>query len=231
MKKLIYGFIAFFTIFFVYVGCFNVALEAKEDSSILAEDEYAISLTLYVPQVRNNSTSMGTRRIELQRITGMMYVDWLSNDSYTISFGTLTNKHFKVADRNVTYVGQVETDTIYPSFTYIGSNQSGIFTKPVLSFYCSLLPSYAIGEVSEDNSFYLYLAGRGTSIQLGGGEGRVMKRITGNVVGTQGCGCYDYGHKSPTRAAGVTGPTDRVVDIVSTYGRWTAKFQRRIYAY
>ena len=229
MKKLIYGLFAFFLIIFGGIFSFCSPLQANDTPRVLVEDEYVIVLFLYVPQVRNNSTSQGTRRFEMQRIEGKMYIDWNSDDTYTISFASLVNKRFKIGEKNVTYEGIVDDEMLYPSFTYLGSNLSEKFTTPALSFYCSLMPSYAIGEMTEDNSFYLYLSGKGTSVSTG--DGRIARRFTGYVAGRQGCSCYDYGHKSPTRAAGISGPTDRVVDIAATYGRWTARFKQRIYAY
>ena len=90
-----------------------------------------------------------------------------------------------------------------------------------------LEPSYAIGEPDADNSFRLMVAGYGKSAQIKGNGCWVAKSIGGYAAGTQGCGCKDYGHISPTRGATVCGPGEAIPDVVSTYGRWKATFKGR----
>jgi hypothetical protein len=109
---------------------------------------------------------------------------------------------------------------------YIGSNLSGKFKTPCLATSLVLEPSYAIDSVNEDNSFYLVLSGFGSSSDKNGY--RVAKSIKGKASGTQGCGCMAYGHKSPTRKAGINGPLSEVSDIVATHGTWTMKWKRRV---
>ena len=205
-----------------------LASDDEPNSSIAAIDVYSFSLWLKVPQVINNTTSQGERRYKSQKIIGTMYVKWNVDDSFTLVFENLENKNFKVGGYNVTYEGFEDRNTFYTRYTYTGSNRTNTFTKPELCFFLELLPSYAIGGNNEDNSFYLLLSGAGTSTIKKAYGARIATRIHGYAAGSQGCGCSAYSHKSPTRIASVCGPSERVLDVVATWGTWTAKWKQRI---
>ena len=210
---------------------FCVKAEGYDDiiNSIVAEDEYDLRIRLYVPQVVNNTESLGKRVFRLQTISGSLFIYWLNDGSCLLDFDNLVNKNFKVGGKNVTYKGVVDYNVVYPRFNYIGNNRTNIFRIPCMSFYLELEPSYAIGGNTEDNSFYLLLAGNGTSSLTGTKKIRIARYFYGHASGTQGCGCYAYGHTSPTRKATVDGPSDIVEDVVPTYGRWNAKLKKRTY--
>ena len=222
MKKLIAAFLA------VLMSAAMAVEDDDETPTTVAKDLYAITITLKVPQVLKNTTSMGYRKYVTQRIKGEMYVNWLSDGTYTLSFAKLVNRNFKVGWDNVTYSGYEDRDMIYTKYNYIGSNKTGVFKTPCLCFFLELEPSYAIGGNNEDNSFYLTLAGSGKSFVQKGDSCRIAKRFSGYAAGTQGCGCSAYSHKSPTRGATVEGPTGFVDDVVATYGKWQAEFKKRI---
>ena len=200
----------------------------EKEASILEIDVYTITLILRVPQVKDNTTSNGYRKYQNQRIKGNMYVKWMSDGTYQLDFGNLENHTFKVGGYRVRYKGYEDSNVVYPRFNYIGSNKTDKFKTPCLCFYLELEPSYAIGGNNEDNSFYILVAGSGSSVFKNQDGYRVAKTFSGYVTGTQGCGCSAYSHKSPTRSAGIDGPTDRVDDVVATYGRWKAKWDGRI---
>lgn len=200
-----------------------------ETYSYAAVDEYNFKMTLQVPQVLDNTTSRGYRTYKPQNIGGPMYIVWLDNGSFTVKFGTLVNANFKVGGSNVTYQAEEMPDIVYPRYVYIGNNKKNTFVKPCICFYAQFEPSYAIGEPGEDDSFSLMFAGRGASGFKRSINARVATRFTGYAAGMQGCGCADYGHKSPTRDAGLAGPTDYVNDVVASYGTWRAIWKRREY--
>lgn len=200
----------------------------EETASVLATDVYDFYLRLHVPQVLNNTTSRGVRKYKPQTIKGLMYIKWLSNGSFKIEFEDLYNKNFKVGGSNVRYTGYEDRNIVYTRYNYIGDNATESFKTPCLCFYLELEPSYAIGGNNEDNSFYVLLAGKGSSAFQSKIGGRIAKKFTGYASGTQGCGCSAYTHKSPTRVATICGPMDTVSDVVSTWGSWTARFKNRV---
>lgn len=199
-----------------------------EAASVLATDVYSFHLRLRVPQVLNNTTSRGVRKYKPQTIKGLMYIKWLSNGSFKIEFEDLYNKNFKVGGSNVRYTGYEDRNIVYTRYNYIGNNATESFKTPCICFYLELEPSYAIGGNNEDNSFYVLLAGKGSSTFQSKLGSRIAKRFSGYASGTQGCGCSAYTHKSPTRVATICGPMDTVSDVVSTWGSWTAKFKNRV---
>lgn len=200
--------------------CYDVQSDAK----VMCFDQYSLSISLKVPQVLDNMQSKGYRTYQKQTIKGTMYIVWLSDGSYRIEFDDLENKKFKVNGAYVTYEGMVD-ETIFPRFNFIGSNKTGKFTTPCICFAVTLEPSYAIGEASEDNSFTLILSGKGSSTKCNGTT--IAKKLSGYASGVQGCGCSDYGHKSPTRKATMNGPGNAADDVVATFGTWTAKWKTR----
>lgn len=206
----------------------NCMVPIQEDSAIVATDIYDLSLRLKVPQVVNNSLSTGSRKFQNQTIRGQLYVQWRENGRYTLDFGNLENKNFKVGKVNVKYTGYEDSEVVYPRFNYIGNNATETFRTPCICFYLELEPSYAIGGNSEDNSFFLLLSGKGTSTVKSKIGSRIASNFHGYVTGTQGCGCYAYGHKSPTRVASMYGPSEVVEDVVPTFGTWDARWKKRV---
>lgn len=204
--------------------------EDEEEASLVAIDTYKFKLSLSVPQVFSNTASLGYRKYKKQVIRGYMYINWLDDGTFYVNFSHLVNHNFKVGNLAVSYEGYEDKSSLLHSFTYIGDNKKNVFKKPCLCFQIELLPSYAIGEPTSDNSFRLVLAGSGKSKQLKFKTYRITKKISGFASGTQGCSCSAYGHKSPTRLAGVLGNTDEVNDVVATWGRWQATFIRRNYS-
>ena len=198
-----------------------------ESMEYVAMDEYGLSLRLQVPQVLDNTKSLGYRTYRSQMITGPMYIVWLEDGSFEVKFGKLVNNNFKVGGEKVTYEALEMKDTVYSRFVYIGNNKTEKFIRPCLAFFAQLLPSYAIGEPEEDNSFSLMLSGKGVSAYKQALKARVATKITGYVSGIQGCGCAAYGHKSPTRDASMDGSSTIVDDVVPTFGMWTAKWKKR----
>lgn len=203
--------------------------QVKGDEPVEGGDVYNFKMTLKVPQVLDNTASRGYRAYKSQTIKGTMYVLWNADGGYGIQFSGLTNANFKVGGANVTYKAFVNEDLIVPRFTYIGSNATEKFVKPCLCFAAVFEPSYAIGEPTEDNSFTLMLSGSGLSANKKAYNARIATSFSGNVAGVQGCGCADYGHKSPTREASACGPSDEVSDIVATYGTWRATWKNRVF--
>jgi hypothetical protein len=198
----------------------------QDEAQTTCIDVYEFTMKLNVPQVLNNSTSLGERKYKSQTIKGDMYVKWMSDGTFEIEIANAVNKSFKVGGNPVTYTSY-DPDLLYHRFNWIGSNKKELFKTPTLCFSIALEPSYAKKLVNEDNSFYLLLSGKGTS-SLSYVQGcRVAKKFKGYVTGTQGCSCFDYGHKSPTRVGSSCGPSDRVDDAVATFGTWTAKWNKR----
>ena len=141
---------------------------------------------------------------------------------------TYHNKNFKVNGGKVTYTAYVNEEKVYPRLNYIGNNKTDKFQIATIAFHMEAMPSYAKGEAGEDNSFLLTFAGKGTTSTSLAKGCRLPKTFGGNCAGTQGCGCAAYTHKSPTRRARATGPTDMVDDVAATWGTWKAKFVKSI---
>ena len=223
----------------IYAGLLNLAFispaSAETDygeemsASVVAVDVYSFNLRLKVPQVFDNTKSMGYRKYQSQAIRGDMYIKWLSNGTFEIQFSNLVNNKFKVNRTYVTYKGYEDRNIVYTRYNYIGSNSTESFKTPCICFYLELEPSYAKGGNNEDNSFYVLLSGSGSSTFKKSAGSRIAKKFYGYATGTQGCGCAAYTHKSPTRSATVCGPMDDVSDVVATYGTWTALWKKRIY--
>ena len=200
--------------------------EEEEVSRVVATDVYTLKISLRVPQVLDNSKSTGVRKVKRQVISGEFHVLWHEDGGYSFETSGLYNRNFKVGGHNVTYTGYAGDGIVYPRFNYIGNNLTGDFRKPCLSVSLVLEPSYAVESVNEDNSFYLVLSGFGSSSLKKGN--RIATSLSGYASGSQGCGCTDYGHKSPTREAGLHGPSETAADVVVTYGTWTMKWKKRL---
>lgn len=196
-------------------------------------DVYSLQIALKVPQVIDNTQSLGKRAYMLQKITGrlLVYYDNESKAAEAVELANLVNLSYKVGGKNVKYKVLNENYIGVPQiWNAIGSNKTLVFTKSSVCFNAELEPSYALGEPSNDNSLILVFSGASTLSTKKLSCGVKIKfptSVSGHVVGTQGCGCHDYGHVSPTRSLGLYGPTDQAVDIASVWGTWKAKFQYR----
>lgn len=134
------------------------------------------------------------------------------------------NKTQKLSSGNaLTYDIFLEKDVVWPCFVAIGSNKTGKFGTASVAFYIAAEPNYTLGdEPTEDNSLYLMLSGKGVFESLK--KGGALKSVSGQAAGKMGCGCAEYGHKSPTRMIGVNGPIySQVSDIAAVYGTWTMR--------
>lgn len=180
-------------------------------------DVYKFAMTLKVPQVVDNMESMGRRVYKTQKFTGTLLVHYNAEDSADVTISCLTNKSFKVKGFPVTY----EVDTYYALWNLIGNNATGKFKQPSVHLELNAQPSYVAGsEPDEDNSLLLSLSGKGAS----------KKSMSGNVTGTLGCGCQEYGHTSPTRVMGECGPLPIVSDVAAVYGSWKITLKKTIYS-
>ena len=195
-------------------------------AAIVIRDIYDFLIVLNVPQVKDNSKSVGSRKYKAQRIKAKMYVEWKEDGTWSISLDDAYNSSFKVGGGNVIY-SSYDAELISPRLNWIGNNKTDVFTTPTLCFSIALEPSYAIEEVNEDNSFYLMLSGKGISSYKKNYDSRIATRFKGYASGTQGCSCTEHNHKSPTRIGCADGPSELVDDAVATFGHWTAKWVGR----
>ncbi len=165
---------------------------------------YDVSMTLHVPVIVDNSLSLGKRVYRTQRLKGRMEVRHDGESEPEVSFTYLYNRSHRVNGRNVTY--DVYVDRVL--WHAVGSNRTGVFKKSSITLSIEATPSYALAD-GEDNTLILVLSGRGSS----------EKTVKGYASGQIGCGCYAYGHVSPTRIYG----TRTVVDTAAAYGSWTIR--------
>lgn len=188
-------------------------------------DVYDFTAKLKVPRVYDNTMSTGYRKYQWQTIKGKMLVSFGGEEfGCSMSFIDCYNKTHKVNGVNVTYEVEVNDDVSYHRWNVIGHNGNLNFTTPSISFALKMEPSYAIGEPHEDNSLYLMLSGTGKCMDYQGAS--VTKYVKGNVAGTIGCGCADYGHTSPTRMMGECGYTSFVDDVCGVFGTFILKYNK-----
>ena len=196
-------------------------------------DIYNLTMQLKVPQVVENTQSLGKRLYRTQKITGNLLVHYdIDQESVEmIELTNLTNHSFKVGGKKVTYKALPDFESMVPCiWNAIGSNKTLVFNKSSVCFSAELEPSYALSEPDNDNSLILVFSGNGAMVKktIDGIKTKFPVVISGYAAGTQGCGCHDYGHLSPTRTIGPYGATSNAVDIASIYGTWKAKFSHRI---
>lgn len=171
-------------------------------------DVYRFKAALHVPRVYDNTQSLGRRKYQTQKLEGVLRVTPVEGREPKIELA-LTNKTHKVGGSPVTY----ETDVSGVLWHVIGSNKTGVFKTPSVKFSVDANPSYNIGDDEPDNTLILTFAGKGTS----------WKRLSGYAAGQLGCGCYAYGHTSPTR---LLYDLCMVVDTAAAWGTWSAKYLR-----
>lgn len=190
-------------------------------------DVYDLNMTLKIPRVYNNTESLGYRKLQTQRFSGKMLVQYNENDRPNITILDLVNKTQKLSSgKCITYECYT---TGLTRFNYIGDNRRNMFTTPSLRFSLAAEPSYALTDLQEDNSMYLELAGYGAVSKTIIKQCTIPIRLSGYVVGTLGCGCSDYGHVSPTRIIGPCMFEDIIDDVAPVYGTWHIRFKTRLY--
>ena len=195
-------------------------------------DIYKFTMSLNVPRVYDNMTSKGNRKYHKDKFEGILRIKYPVDESARgqISIEALYNKSHKVNGMNVTYDVIVDDGTIvYPRVNLLGDNKTGKFKTPSVVFFACCDPSYNIGEVDEDNTLYIMLAGKGLVSQNKRKGCQVISSLSGYVSGSIGCGCYAYGHVSPTRINGVCGPIRGYVDdVAAVWGTWKATYKSSI---
>lgn len=184
-------------------------------------------MTLYIPRVYDNTTSLGYRKYQRQLIRGEMRITYDPLDNVNrpeITITNLVNQTHKISDVPLSYTTYLE-EYPYPRINLIGDNKTKTFKTASLIFALVCEPSYAITPADEDNSLYITLSGKGTTIKTKGR--RIIRTMTGNVAGQQGCSCSAYGHVSPTRVNGYWGPwLDWIDDVAAAWGTWRATYKR-----
>lgn len=174
---------------------------ASASADIIA---YKVKMRLRVPRVYRNTTSMGYRKVQRQKVTGYVYVDKndLEDGEPRVWATGFLNETHKVGGQNVSYKALV-TDVMW---RYIGNNRTGVFKHPNVKIGLDLDPSYNIGADEPDNTLLITLSGYGVS----------DRHVRGSVTGQIGCGCSAYGHISPTRTV-----DGKVTDITPLCGTFT----------
>ena len=167
---------------------------------------YDLTMSLNVPVIVDNSRSLGKRVYRRQKIKGRVVVKHdRDGGEPSVEFRDMVNKSHKTSSgQYVKYATAVEGG----GWHAVGNNKTGVFKKPSVFLSIEAEPSYALAG-GEDNTLIVTLAGSGSS----------AKCIRGYVAGQLGCGCYAYGHVSPTRILG----TCTVVDTAAVWGTFTMK--------
>lgn len=178
---------------------------------------YKLKMQLNIPRVYNNTKSLGYRKYQSQSISGTMYLEYDKSGNFIgMSFSNFVNRtHVLSSGKNVMYDCFLDTSKRQPTLVAIGSNKTQKFNVVSLSFSLMAEPNYNIGAFDEDTSLFIDLAGKGSM------KKDQIKTANGFVAGTLGCGCYYYGHVSPTRLIWWYGISPYVSDIAAVYGKWT----------
>lgn len=204
-------------------------------------DVYEFRMKVRVPRIYNNTQSLGERKWQTQIIHGQMLVDYNTNElAPIITFKNCVNKTHKIDGKNVTYLCEQGYDEVVRRWVVMGNNRTGSFKNGSCYFFADFEPSYNIGEDEPDNSLLLHFGGYGTlekiknpinpciDYECGTTEAIwKVRKWRGYCVGTMGCGCRAYGHKSPTRVLGFCGPLcNYVVDVAAIpMGQWYAIYR------
>lgn len=184
-------------------------------------DTYQFTMRLYVPRVYDNMQSLGYRRYQYQLLRGELLFIYADSGETLVKVKDLENRTHKIGGKRVTYeCSESPYDDNGVLTVGVGSNKTLKFTQSGVKFSFMANPSYNIGGLEEDNTLILNLSGHGTL------KKDTIKTIRGSVTGQIGCGCYAYGHVSPTRLY-LGYLTNIVMDIAPVDGRFTARFKGR----
>jgi len=202
--------------------------EVEEVRTYTHIDIYDFKMSLHVPRIYDNSLSQGYRKYQRQILRGKLLVKFYKEGIRPeIQIVDLINKTHKVGKANVTYNVTVDEGTYeYPRWNFIGNNKKNSFKKVSIMFYIIAEPSYNIGNINEDNTLMVEVAGCGST--LVSNNRRIAKVVRGAVSGKIGCGCSAYGHMSPTRVGGAYGATEIVDDVAAVYGTFYLKYNRKL---
>lgn len=231
MKKLILSMLVSALTILSFGSTVNSCCDTSEMPKNYVEHFYKVKMYLYIPQVVDNMSSLGKRVYKREKIVGWMGLVYDLNDESEggsampqVRFYGLENKSVKTSTGGtISYEGYENGNAMITRFNYIGDNRKESFSTVSWCFAADLGPSYKKGEViTEDNSLYLFFAGKGSSRKSK--YGRFVYKFNGYATGTQGCACAEYGHKSPTRASMSFGVSPVVVDVASVWGRIQASW-------
>lgn len=152
-----------------------------------------------------------------------------SFDSPDISFFGFTNQTHKTSSGSKITYTIFEDEYAIQRLSAIGNNKTGTFKKASAFFDLEFYPSYGISDiVTEDNSLYLKFSSI-NGIFMTYNKRKVLKRMSGFVVGTVGCACSDYGHMSPTRLLCYWGPSyGGITDVAATQGCWKLSYNKKL---
>ena len=210
---------------FIYADSGDCAADSPDSPSIAAIDVYSLKMQLKIPRIYGNEKSLGRRKYQPQAVSGQMLICYDKDGKRVdVRFRDMVNKTHRLSSgRNVTYDGELDGRT-YPRLNVIGDNRTEEFNVASVCFGLALNPSYNIGEFTEDNSLFLTLSGKG---RMAGKGVKYMKTLHGFVAGAIGCGCYAYGHKSPTRTLCWCGASETVDDVAAVWGTWRAVLDKK----
>lgn len=192
-------------------------------------DAYDFTMNLKIPRVYDNTQSLGYRAVQRQRIHGHLLVKW--EDGYrkpTLQIVDLVNATHRMSNgKNVAY----DVNVASSKMNAIGSNKTQKFNIVTMVMDIEAEPSYNIGEMNEDNGLYVKLSGFGKMSTKFKKDALKVYKVSGKVAGNIGCGCFAYGHTSPTRAIGELGPIlDLVDDIAAVEGTWKISYNQKLTA-
>lgn len=195
-------------------------------------DVYDFKMKVRVPRIYDNTTSQGQRKWQTQYIYGQMLVNYDTDElAPRITFKNCINRTHMINGKYVSYLCEEGYDEVIRRWVVMGNNKTGSFKNGSCFFFADFDPSYNIGDDEPDNSLLLYFGGYGILQKVRSSPcSCTTYKVTswkGYCVGTMGCGCRAYGHKSPTRVLGFYGPVcDFVTDVAAIpMGQWHAKYR------
>ena len=231
--------------FFIALGAASVGAGTctpgyafSEDPSVLGVDGFKFKMMLKVPRIYDNNTSKGSRKYQAQKIEGEMYLIYRSGEMPEVVITNLVNKTQKLSNGSqIKYRCRIDQDKIPTIVNYIGDNKKGLFKIGSIVFFLDADPNYNKGEDDPDNSLLVAVSGKSSTRKTWFAEflGNAYKYLgyyyeyntfSGNVAGTLGCGCYAYGHTSPTRVGGACGASSIVSDVAAVWGSWAASHKK-----
>lgn len=130
-------------------GLLAFAAPLASDAEQVA-DIYTFKMSLRVPRVYDNTTSLGYRKYQTQTIVGTMKIIYDAEDdsvSPMVDIVDLVNKTHKINGTKVTYNCYVEEDYEYAFLVGLGNNKTETFKYCGIDFSFVADPSYNIGGV------------------------------------------------------------------------------------